>query len=131
MLDDPTSWAASSANSDQWLQIDLGDTTSIKGIVTQGRGDSDQWVTSYQIATSLDGTSWSEKSETFNANDDQNTKVENFLNDPVEAQYIRIYPVSWSGWISMRCGIIVVDSDCIQGNIKIFFLDYSQFSILM
>ena len=50
------SWAASAKNSQQWLQIDLGvNDTKVTGVATQGRQDSDQWVTSYKLQYGSDG----------------------------------------------------------------------------
>ena len=44
------SWTASAKNSHQWLQIDLGTNDNIvSGVATQGRQDTDQWVTSYKL----------------------------------------------------------------------------------
>ena len=41
-----------------WLQISLYRQTPITGVIVQGREDQDQWVTSYKVQTSLDGSSW-------------------------------------------------------------------------
>ena len=43
---------------DQWMQIDLGKTTSVTGVATQGRCAWPQWVTSYRLSYSTDGQSW-------------------------------------------------------------------------
>ena len=51
-------WAAGSANSKQWLQIDLGTLTTITKVATQGRPNSAQWVTSYSISYSINNSYW-------------------------------------------------------------------------
>ena len=48
-------WSALHNNLNQWLQIDLGGTTEILKIATQGRQDTEQWVTSFKMAYSTDG----------------------------------------------------------------------------
>ena len=51
-------WVALESDKEPWLQISLYRQTSITGVILQGREDEDQWVTSYRVQTSLDGTSW-------------------------------------------------------------------------
>ena len=48
-------WCARTNDVSQWLQVDLGKKTEVTGIKTQGRQDTDQWVTSYTISYSNDG----------------------------------------------------------------------------
>ena len=45
-------------SADQWLQLDLGPATLINGIVTRGRGDKKNWVTSYSLSYSNDTKIW-------------------------------------------------------------------------
>ena len=42
----------------QWLQLDLGPPTLVTGIVTKGRGDKKNWVTSYSLSYSNDTKIW-------------------------------------------------------------------------
>ena len=51
-------WCAKSNNNKQWLQIDLGTPTTVTRVVTQGRQDYNQWVTSYSLSYSLTGSYW-------------------------------------------------------------------------
>lgn len=48
-------WSARKNNKRQWIQVKLGHKTRITGVVTQGRQDANQWVTSYSISYSLNG----------------------------------------------------------------------------
>ena len=48
-------WSAKKNNRRQWIQVKLGRRTRITGVVTQGRQDANQWVTSYSISHSLNG----------------------------------------------------------------------------
>ena len=48
------SWVSSS-NVNQWLQVDLGSTTRVARIATQGRVTYNQWVTEYKLQYSEDG----------------------------------------------------------------------------
>ena len=52
------SWVPTSLNAHQWLQVDLGKKTSVTEIKTQGRYNYDQWVTSYRVSYSNDGSNF-------------------------------------------------------------------------
>ena len=68
----------------------------------------------YTVKTSLDGSNWSSESEIFSANFDQNTKVRNVLQDPVEARYVKMFIKKWNKRISMRAAIIVARDECFK-----------------
>ena len=42
----------------QWLELDLGPPTLVTGILTRGRGDKKNWVTSYTLSYSNDTNIW-------------------------------------------------------------------------
>ena len=49
-------WTAQIADTQQFLQIDLGNVTMVTGVLTQGNFAVDQWVKSYTLAYSnIDG----------------------------------------------------------------------------
>ena len=50
------SWSSRTNDANQWLQIDLGiQNAKVTGLASQGRADSDQWVTKYKLQYSHDG----------------------------------------------------------------------------
>ena len=51
-------WCVLTRDANQWLQIDLGAGTTVTKVATQGRQDSDQWVTSYAISYSPVKSNW-------------------------------------------------------------------------
>ncbi len=51
-------WCAKTNDVNQWLQIDLRTPTTITKVATQGRQDASQWVTSYSLSYSLNGSFW-------------------------------------------------------------------------
>ena len=58
-LNSQTSWSVSDQpGPHSWLQIDLGRIMAIKKVATQGRRDFRDWVTSYEISSSVDGIDW-------------------------------------------------------------------------
>ncbi|XP_067039926.1 uncharacterized protein [Acropora muricata] len=107
-------WAAAHNNDKQWLQVFLGN-TKITRVATQGRnyspswpyGSHSQWVTKYKLQYSNNGVTfqyYKEQGEVkeFIGNSDRDTVVENVLNPPIEAKFIRFQPTAWHGHISMR-----------------------------
>ena len=48
-LNSPQAWSSAINQVGHWMQIDVGEIVSIAGIVTQGRRDAPQWVTSYEV----------------------------------------------------------------------------------
>ena len=48
-------WRASKTDQNQWLQVDFGEKTDVKGIRTQG---ASYWVKTYTISYSDDGTNF-------------------------------------------------------------------------
>lgn len=42
-------WLSKFQDTNQWLQIDLKEVKVVSGILTQGRCDSDEWVTKYSV----------------------------------------------------------------------------------
>ena len=48
-------WSAGS-ESEPWMQVNFGREVQITGVATQGRTDSDQWVKTYTLSYSNDGT---------------------------------------------------------------------------
>ena len=105
------SWTASSTSQQvgQWIQVDFGERRrSIYSVATQGHNGQDEWVTSYKIGHSDDGSSFSDvlggdgNARVFTGNTDRNTVVTHLLDAPVTARYFRLFPLSWNGAISMR-----------------------------
>ena len=45
-------------NSSHWLLVDLGVETQISGLLTQGKGDVDEWVSSFSLSYSDDAYRW-------------------------------------------------------------------------
>ncbi|XP_068729956.1 lactadherin-like isoform X3 [Montipora capricornis] len=103
------SWSASKNAVGEWLQIDLGKETVVTKIATQGRPLDYllQWVSSYKILLSLDGTNWnayrSDGSEkVFKGNSDTGTIVSHKLVPRITSRYVRFSVMSWHNHISMR-----------------------------
>ena len=51
-------WMARTRNTKQWLKINFGYVTQFRGIASQGRSNSNQWVTSYVVTFSRYGNTY-------------------------------------------------------------------------
>ena len=50
-----SAWYAETHDQNQWLQVNLSRRVEIRRVATQGRHNSNQWVTSYMLNYSSDG----------------------------------------------------------------------------
>lgn len=48
-------WVSKHKNQKEWIQVDLGTVSRVKGVATQGRYEANQRVTSYTLGYSIDG----------------------------------------------------------------------------
>ncbi|XP_020628101.1 contactin-associated protein-like 5 [Orbicella faveolata] len=94
-------WSALTNDQNQYLQIKFNQIFQITGAATQGRGDDAQWVKSYKLEYSTDGSTWTYYPDTLTGNTDQDTVVRNEVR-VFEAMYLRFRPQEWNGHISMR-----------------------------
>ena len=96
--------------SGQYIEADLITPRQLYGITTQGSPHGEQWMTSYSISYSLNGSVWIDIADSFTGNSDQNTKVTNALapatGDGVTARYIRLYTGESYAHPTMRWDVI-------------------------
>ncbi|XP_078579734.1 lymphocyte antigen 75-like isoform X1 [Branchiostoma floridae x Branchiostoma japonicum] len=116
------SWTALTNDQNQWLQVDLGQMSTISGVITQGRNGytgqgGGQWVTSFKLRLSNDGQTFTTvvdattlQEKIFAANNDRDTEVTNLLDAPVVTRYVRFWPQTWTNHISMRVEILGCDN---------------------
>ncbi|KAL5021273.1 hypothetical protein ScPMuIL_000428 [Solemya velum] len=114
-------WSAKNNNQWQWIQADFGVPKKVTAVVTKGRhgvsaSGTRQWVTSYKVLYSNDGLVWEQVKNdngddlVFNGNEDQNSEVTNELPQPLTARFVRIKPLTWKAYMSMRFGVIGCDA---------------------
>ncbi|XP_071804834.1 lactadherin-like [Asterias amurensis] len=97
-------------NTNQWIQVDLGNPTYVTWVLTQERtGGNAQWVTKYKVqfephspACLFDVKDQLGQTQIFNGNTDRNNIVERHFFTPVLAVKIRIVPVEWNDVIALR-----------------------------
>ena len=107
-LDSPQAWSAQNNAVGELYQIDNGVVGKITGVAIKGRKDYDQWVTTFKVKSKgADGT-WKDvdSGKVYTGNTDRDTQVDVTFDTPVETRYIRIYPQTWNGHISLRADIV-------------------------
>lgn len=106
-IDSYQAWSAGSANNGtDYLQYDLQNINWVQGIVTQGRANMAQWVTSAKVEVSPDNSNWATVYSSIALNTDGSTKK--YINFPkvMYARYIRVTPIGVYSHASMRLGIL-------------------------
>jgi hypothetical protein len=104
---DGTLWAADVSEVGKWYQMDNGKIADIVGVAIKGRKDYDQWVKTFKVQY-YDAGTWKDVDggAIFTGNTDRDTQVEVKFTTPVKTRYIRIYPQTWNGHMSLRAGLI-------------------------
>ncbi|XP_062410864.1 macrophage mannose receptor 1-like [Sardina pilchardus] len=103
-----------STSSNSWIQVDLGASKKITGVVVQGCPTADFWVTTFKVQTSIDGTQWNDYTEDggeYPGSVDNTTPETQLLGKPVSVRYIRVLPVAWNGQAGLRLDILGCVSD--------------------
>ena len=102
-------WSSSTLSVGEYIQVDLRTVRRLERVATQGRQDNEQRVTSYRIAYSIDDENYAyiynddDGSDTvFAGNSDRDTIVQHDFDHAIVARYIRLYPQTWNGFISLR-----------------------------
>ena len=55
-----SSWCSAGSDSSPYLRVNLGSPYIICGVATQGDHNTDQWIQTYQIQQSTDGTTFTD-----------------------------------------------------------------------
>eukprot|EP00961_Rhodomonas_salina_P181406 2448652-Rhodomonas_salina.1 len=108
-LDSVSAWVSGALAAGEWMQLDIGEPALVTGVATKGRYEFDQWVTSFKFKYSVDLAAWIDVdgAANFAGNSNRNTEVSIPFAAPVQARYVRLYPQAWSGYMSMRAGVIL------------------------
>ncbi|UJR21404.1 hypothetical protein I4U23_024494 [Adineta vaga] len=105
-------WCARQKSDSEWLQIDLGISAKISGVLTQGRANKDEYVTSFMISYSTDAYRWQYlvdqygNQKIFSANTDPYSVHNNYFDEPIMTRFIKFHPMEWYSHPSLRVEII-------------------------
>ena len=103
-LNQPSAWCAKRKESLKfYLQATFDQMYYVRKIFTQGRSTNHQWTTRYAIEYQDPVTdNWIRFGTTFDGNSDKNSIKINKVKFMTKS--VRIYPVRWHGWPSLRVG---------------------------
>ncbi|XP_062291189.1 macrophage mannose receptor 1 [Scomber scombrus] len=102
-------WMPSGSATSSWIQVNLGQTRKVTGIVIQGCPQQDNWVTKFKIQHGMDGTTWTDYTadgQFFLGATDRDTPETQLLGTPVSAQYVRILPQEFNGQAGLRFDVL-------------------------
>ncbi|XP_021356440.1 uncharacterized protein LOC110452321 isoform X2 [Mizuhopecten yessoensis] len=104
-------WMPSTNDGSQWIQVVLNETYIIHQVQLQGQEEEDNWVTTFSVSYSSDGTVWTtytnaSGASVFAGSTDRSTVVTVELDPIVETNYIRINPVTWNNNIALRFELV-------------------------
>ncbi|EGC28494.1 hypothetical protein DICPUDRAFT_160079 [Dictyostelium purpureum] len=103
-FDGSEAWCASVNDTNQFIIAGCEVPRTFVALSIQGRGDADQWVTSYKIRYSLDNVTWVDyrNGAAIQGSTDRNTVTTHFFDTPLRARSVAIHPLTWSGHVSLR-----------------------------
>ena len=119
-LDSVGAWLPLSKNiNTEWASIDLESVQAVTGVVTQGRSNDAQWMRTYRIQVKTSDGAWvnavskTSRSEVFNGNTDQTTRVPQLFDEVYQTQQVKLTMVTWhrqhqGNWPAVRMGVLVV-----------------------
>ncbi|XP_056147018.1 macrophage mannose receptor 1 [Lampris incognitus] len=102
-------WMPSSGSNSNWIQVDLGETRKVTGIVIQGCPHDDYWVTKFKVQHSISGTTWTDYTADggiFPGSTDRDTPETQLLGTPVSAKFIRILPQEYNRQAGLRFDVL-------------------------
>ncbi|XP_046567293.1 lactadherin-like isoform X1 [Haliotis rubra] len=105
-------WCAKYKSSSEWLQVDMGVAARVTGVMTQGRGDGLEWVTSFMVSFSMDAFHWNYVTDNygnqriFEGNTDSFSVKHSYLDKPIIARFVKFHTVHWHRHPSMRVEIM-------------------------
>lgn len=101
-------WCPAKEADSEWIQVDLGADAKITGLLTQGRGDGREWVSTFAVSYSVDAYHWKQcldahgNRKAFLGNSDSHSLKLSYLDPPVHARFLRLHVLRWHGRPSLR-----------------------------
>uniref|UniRef100_A0A481MQJ2 Hemolectin n=1 Tax=Nipponaphis monzeni TaxID=196483 RepID=A0A481MQJ2_9HEMI len=104
-------WKPLESSENEYLQINLSHAEIIYGVEVSGNPLNDEFVTSYKVAYSMDGISFSYVSfhgqpEVFRGPRSHDKIETQMFFTPIEAVYIRFLPSTWRNNIALRVALL-------------------------
>uniref|UniRef100_A0A2C9KVW4 F5/8 type C domain-containing protein n=1 Tax=Biomphalaria glabrata TaxID=6526 RepID=A0A2C9KVW4_BIOGL len=97
-----SSWIPGIIDNNQWHQVDFQTPQNLSGVITQGSPNTERWVSSFAIMTSMDGLTFFPVTNVdgsvvmFNANTNKDTAIKNYFPHTLVARFVRLIPQTWA-----------------------------------
>lgn len=105
-LNDSGAWRSAYDKNGTWWQVNLGSVMSLARIQAQGPGNaSNGWLGNFEVWYSLDGTNWQNGGSFWGTSGRYDTVTHTF-GTPFDAQYVRVYPKTWTSSLAARFELI-------------------------
>lgn len=116
-------WAPLTLDANQFITLNYDEPVFIKGIVIQPRAASfGQFVTKVHVETSLSGAApWTRVESDIPIGTSITNDARILFPTSVFAKSVRVIPVSWSGYITMRMGMLVKKNTLTGNNLVLHF----------
>jgi len=111
-LNSGAAWCAKPSRVGEWMQINLGSMKSVVGVEVQGRANNYQYVKTFKIEVNGQPVKSDTGSYTFVSTTTGQAISSLLFQSPVEAQFIKIYPQTWHGHMSMKADAIIAVGSC-------------------
>lgn len=109
MLHTNRSWRAAVDQPGQWMIMDMGKVTKIRGVVTQARSNREyESVKIFTCETSVDGKTWKPVEGKF-IGSERLFPLDAMFPEPVQGRYLKIVVKQWNTHISMRAAAILCE----------------------
>ncbi|CAH2073181.1 unnamed protein product, partial [Iphiclides podalirius] len=106
------SWTPKTMDANQYIQVELPRREPIYGVIMQGSPLYDEYVTSYEVMYGDDGHVFSTvdgpdgNPKVFRGPVDNSNPVQQMIEPPIEAKFVRIRPLTWKEKIAVRFDVI-------------------------
>ena len=101
------SWTAATSDSEPWIMAEWDELVLVTGIGIQGSADNTEWIESFSLEYSADGSIWKTLTRDgltaeFQGSYDGNTEVYVGMPGNMQALYVRFNVLSWHSAASLR-----------------------------
>jgi len=106
-----SAWRARADDAAQCVKWDLGSVKRVTKVQTKGCFVGKHWVKRFELSYSLDGTSWTRLSSSFEGNEDEDTLAESDIEPPLSARLLRLHPTAWHEHVGLRAEFFGLDAE--------------------
>ncbi|CAM9687005.1 unnamed protein product [Lampetra planeri] len=113
--DSHESWTPDKHDNNPYIQFQFPSGTEVIGF--QIKGKNDEWVTKFTASYSIDGIIWVPIDQIFEGNSNGHSEIIIYLKPsiPIDAAFIRLYPIDWHNHISVQAYLVQA---CLQVTTK-------------